>query len=131
VGRDELDSSRGRRPQSGPASDISRTQQRQKRPREAVRLHRASRNELRWHYQAPLYGGIELWEPTIIVDEADSILIDNEPLRTVINSGWTRGDGVPRSINDNQIPHLFPTFCPKAIAMKGLSRPLKFASTCW
>jgi hypothetical protein len=29
----------------------------------------------------------------IIVDEADTMLIDNEPLRAVINSGWTRGSG--------------------------------------
>jgi Protein of unknown function (DUF3631) len=80
--------------------------------------------------EAPLYRGIELWEPTVIVDEADSILIDNEPLRTVINSGWTRGDGVPRCISDSYIPHLFPTFCPKAIAMKGLRLPDTTLSRC-
>ena len=41
--------------------------------------------------EATLFRGIELWQPTIIVDEADVILVNNEPLRSVINSGWTRG----------------------------------------
>ena len=41
--------------------------------------------------EATLFRGVEKWQPTIIVDEADVILIDNEPLRAVINSGWTRG----------------------------------------
>jgi hypothetical protein len=29
--------------------------------------------------------------PTVIADEADVLLVDNDPLRAVINSGWTRG----------------------------------------
>ena len=41
--------------------------------------------------EATLFRGVELWQPTIIVDEADVILVNNEPLRAVINSGWTRG----------------------------------------
>jgi putative DNA primase/helicase len=31
--------------------------------------------------EAALYRAIELWEPTIIVDEADTVLVDNEPLK--------------------------------------------------
>jgi hypothetical protein len=53
------------------------------------------------------------------VDEADVILVNNEPLRAVINSGWTRGATVPRCIGDEKVPHAFPTFCPKALGMKG------------
>ncbi len=45
--------------------------------------------------EAALFRSIEKWQPTIIVDEADVLLIDNEPLRAVINSGWTRGSCVP------------------------------------
>ena len=73
--------------------------------------------------EATLFRGIELWQPTIIVDEADVILINNEPLRSVINTSWTRGSSVPRCIGDDKVPHAFPTFCPKAIGMKGRRLP--------
>jgi hypothetical protein len=73
--------------------------------------------------EATLFRGIELWQPTIIVDEADVILINNEPLRAVVNSGWTRGATVPRCIGDDKVPHAFPTFCPKALGMKGKKLP--------
>jgi putative DNA primase/helicase len=73
--------------------------------------------------EATLFRGIEMWQPTIIVDEADVILINNEPLRSVINSGWTRGSCVPRCIGDDNTPHAFPTFCPKVIGMKGRKLP--------
>ena len=69
--------------------------------------------------EATLFRGVELWQPTIIVDEADVILVNNEPLRAVVNSGWTRGAVVPRCIGDDKTPHAFPTFCPKALGMKG------------
>jgi hypothetical protein len=73
--------------------------------------------------EATLFRGIEKWQPTIIVDEADVILLNNEPLRSVINSGWTRGSCVPRCIGDDNTPHAFPTFCPKVIGMKGRKLP--------
>jgi putative DNA primase/helicase len=73
--------------------------------------------------EATLFRGIELWHPTILVDEADVILINNEPLRSVVNSGWTRGSNVPRCIGDEKVPHAFPTFCPKVIGMKGRKLP--------
>jgi hypothetical protein len=73
--------------------------------------------------EATLFRGIEMWHPTIIVDEADVILVNNEPLRSVINSGWTRGSCVPRCIGDDNTPHAFPTFCPKVIGMKGRKLP--------
>ena len=40
---------------------------------------------------AVLFRSIEKWNPTIIVDEADTMLVDNEPLRAVINSGLALG----------------------------------------
>ena len=55
--------------------------------------------------EATLFRGIQLWQPTIIVDEADLILLNNEPLRAVVNSGWTRGASVPRCIGDDNVPH--------------------------
>jgi hypothetical protein len=80
--------------------------------------------------EAALFRSIERYEPVIIVDEADTLLIDNEPLRAVINSGWTRGSGVLRCIDDSNTPHLFPTFCPKAIGMKGRRLPDTTLSRC-
>jgi hypothetical protein len=80
--------------------------------------------------EAALYRAIELYEPTILVDEADVALVENEALRAVINSGWTRGTGVLRCVGDSKTPHLFPTFCPKAIAMKGRKLPDTTLSRC-
>ena len=51
------------------------------------------------------------------------LLVDNDPLRAVINSGWTRGAGVLRCIGDDSTPYSFPTFCPKIVGMKGRKLP--------
>jgi Protein of unknown function (DUF3631) len=44
-------------------------------------------------------------------------------LRAVFNSGWTRGAVVLRCIGDDKVPHAFPTFCPRALGMKGRKLP--------
>jgi hypothetical protein len=80
--------------------------------------------------EAGLFRSIERWAPTIVVDEADTLLVHNEPLRAVINSGWTRGSGVLRCVGGDKIPHLFPTFCPKVIGMKGRALPDTTMSRC-
>jgi hypothetical protein len=80
--------------------------------------------------EASLFRSVEMWTPTIIVDEADTILVENEPLRAVINSGYTRGSGVLRCIGDDNTPHLFMTFCPKALGMKGRKLPDTTLSRC-
>jgi putative DNA primase/helicase len=80
--------------------------------------------------QAALFRSVELWTPSLIVDEADAILAENEPLRAVINSGWTRGATVLRCIGDEKTPHVFPTFCPKALGMKGKRLPDTTLSRC-
>ena len=51
--------------------------------------------------EAALYRAVEKWLPTIIVDEADVLLVENETLRAVINSGATRGTGVLRCNGDD------------------------------
>jgi hypothetical protein len=79
---------------------------------------------------AVLFRSIEKWSPTIIVDEADTMLVDNEPLRAIINSGWTRGSGVLRCGGDSNDPRLFSTFCPKAIGLKGRKMPDTTLSRC-
>jgi hypothetical protein len=73
--------------------------------------------------EAALFRSIEKWEPSIFIDEADTILVENEPLRAVINSGWTRGATVLRCIGEDKEPHPFSTFAPKALGSKGLRFP--------
>jgi putative DNA primase/helicase len=80
--------------------------------------------------EAVLFRFVEKSLPTIIIDEADTILVNNEALRAVVNSGWTRGAGVPRCIGDDNEPHIFPTFCPKALGMKGRKLPDTTLSRC-
>jgi hypothetical protein len=72
---------------------------------------------------AALYRSIEKWQPAFVIDEADSIFRQNEDLREVVNSGWTRGQGVVRCEPDTNEPKLFSTFCPKAIGLKGKKLP--------
>ena len=40
---------------------------------------------------AALFRGIEMWQPTVLIDEGDTFLRDNEELRGIINSGHSRG----------------------------------------
>lgn len=69
---------------------------------------------------ASLYRSIELWQPTLLIDEADTFLAKRDELRGIVNSGHTRNTAfVIRSVGDNHEPHRFPTWAPKAIAMIG------------
>jgi putative DNA primase/helicase len=63
--------------------------------------------------EATLFRSIALWSPTLLIDEGDVILVHNEALRAVMNSGWTRGQGVLRCVGDDHVPQLFSTFAPK------------------
>ena len=55
---------------------------------------------------------------TLLVDEADSFLGDNEELRGILNSGFERSGQVIRvvEIKDEWRPVRFATFCPVALA---------------
>lgn len=55
---------------------------------------------------------------TLLLDEADAYLGDNEELRGVLNSGYERGGCVVRTIEIKDVwtPVRFSTFCPAAIA---------------
>ena len=72
---------------------------------------------------AVLYRMIEKWHPTLLLDEADDAFKDNQELRSVFNSGWTRNAGVPRCNPDTNEPEFFSTFGPKVIGLKGLKLP--------
>jgi hypothetical protein len=82
--------------------------------------------------EAPLYRAIKRWQPSFAFDEFDSILADDDKaaLRSVINSGHTRGQGVLRCVGDDNTPELFSTFAPKAIGMVGRKLPPATLSRC-
>ena len=63
---------------------------------------------------------IEGHHPSLMIDEADSFLHDNEEMRGVLNSGHTRQSAyVIRCEGDDHVPMQFSTWCGKAIALIG------------
>jgi Protein of unknown function (DUF3631)/CHC2 zinc finger len=76
---------------------------------------------------AALYRSIQLWKPSFIVDEFDAVLAgtddDKQTLRSIINSGHVRGQGVIRCEGDDKRPERFETFAPKALGMIGKKLP--------
>jgi hypothetical protein len=70
-----------------------------------------------------LFRSISKWSPTFVIDEADTVLVNNEDLKEVVNSGWTRGQSAIRCDPDTNEPRPYSTFCPKTIGMKGRKLP--------
>jgi putative DNA primase/helicase len=71
---------------------------------------------------AAVYRTVEACTPTLLIDEADTFLRDNEELRGVLNSGHRRKSAsvirlVP--VGDGYEPRKFSTWCAKAIATIG------------
>jgi hypothetical protein len=64
-----------------------------------------------------LFRCIEREHPTMLLDEADSFVRNNEDLRGIINSGHTRATAfIWRSVGKDFIPTRFETWSPKLIA---------------
>lgn len=69
---------------------------------------------------AAVFRTIDKYHPTLLIDEADTFLKDNDELRGVFNSGHTRTTAfVIRVEGDNHEPVKFSTWGPKAISMIG------------
>jgi hypothetical protein len=69
---------------------------------------------------ATIYRIVEEGRPTLIIDEADAFLKDNEELRGILNSGHQRDMAfVARCNMVTGSPEKFSTWCPKAIAKIG------------
>ncbi len=65
---------------------------------------------------AAVYRVIEAHRPTLLIDEADSFMKDNEELRGVINSGHTRTSAyVIRTVGDDHEPRQFSTWGAKVL----------------
>lgn len=72
-----------------------------------------------------IFRAIEAWKPTLLLDEADTWMKQNEELAGILNSGHTRRNAnVLRNIEvDGKIvPGKFSTWCPMAIAGIGSQR---------
>jgi Protein of unknown function (DUF3631) len=68
---------------------------------------------------AAIFRTIEKAMPTLLIDEADTFLKDNEELRGVLNAGHRRGGQIIRTVGDYHEPRQFSTWAPVAIAMIG------------
>jgi Protein of unknown function (DUF3631)/Bifunctional DNA primase/polymerase, N-terminal len=66
---------------------------------------------------AAVFRTIEKYAPTLIIDEADAFLGENEELRGLINSGHTRDTAfVVRTVGNDHEPRTFSTWGFKALA---------------
>lgn len=73
---------------------------------------------------AALFRAVEKWRPTLLIDEADTFLKDNDELRGVLNSGHCRASAqVIRTAGEDHEPRAFATWAPKAIATIGKLHP--------
>jgi hypothetical protein len=68
---------------------------------------------------AAIFRVVEMQQPTILIDEADTFLPNNEELRGILNSGHRRSGSVLRTVGDNHEPRQFATYSACAIALIG------------
>jgi putative DNA primase/helicase len=69
---------------------------------------------------AALFRAIEQWQPTMLIDEADTFLHNNDELRGVLNAGHTRSQAyVIRTVGEEHEPRAFGVWAPVAIALIG------------
>ncbi|MCQ2028803.1 DUF3631 domain-containing protein [Stutzerimonas zhaodongensis] len=65
---------------------------------------------------AALFRSIELWAPTLLIDEVDAFLRDNEEARGILNAGFTRDSAyVIRCVGDDHMPTKFRVWGGKAL----------------
>jgi putative DNA primase/helicase len=62
---------------------------------------------------------VEMKRPTLLIDEADTFLPENEELRGILNSGHRRGGSVIRTVGDEFEPRSFSTYSACAVALIG------------
>ena len=67
-----------------------------------------------------IFRAIEKFQPTLLLDEVETFIRDNEEMRGVLNSGFTRESAmVLRCVGDDHEPQPFSTWCPKVGALIG------------
>jgi len=69
---------------------------------------------------AAIFRAIEHWQPTLLIDEADTFLGGNDEMRGIINSGHRRSGAFVLRVDGEgaaMVPKQFSTWSPTAIAM--------------
>jgi hypothetical protein len=65
---------------------------------------------------AALYRSIELWSPTLLIDEVDAFLAAHDDARGILNAGFTRDSAtVIRCVGDDHMPTPFNVWGAKAL----------------
>jgi hypothetical protein len=65
---------------------------------------------------AALFRSIELWQPTLLIDEVDAFLAEHEEARGILNAGFTRDMAfVVRCVGDDHTPTRFSVWGAKAL----------------
>jgi putative DNA primase/helicase len=62
---------------------------------------------------------VEMHRPTLLIDEGDTFLIENQELRGILNTGHRRGGSVTRTVGDDFEPRAFSTYSSCVIALIG------------
>ena len=78
-----------------------------------------------------LFRAIQAWRPTILIDEADTFIRDNDELKGLVNAGHTRANafvGRTVAVGDGHEPKLFDVWGAKAFAGIALERHLPDAT---
>jgi putative DNA primase/helicase len=65
---------------------------------------------------AALFRTIEMVQPTLLIDEADTFLKDNDDIRGMLNAGHGRGGQVIRTVGEDFEPRAFSVWAPVVIA---------------
>jgi putative DNA primase/helicase len=68
---------------------------------------------------AAVFRIVEMAKPTLLIDEADTFLKENDELRGILNAGHRKGGQVTRTVGDDHEPRQFSTWTPAAVAMIG------------
>jgi Protein of unknown function (DUF3631) len=72
---------------------------------------------------AAVFRVVEMKRPTLLVDEGDTFLFENEELRGILNSGHRRGGSVIRTVGEDFEPRAFSTYSACAVALIGKLPP--------
>lgn len=65
---------------------------------------------------AALFRALELWTPTLLIDEVDTFLSEHEEARGILNAGFTRDSAfVIRCVGDDHTPTRFNVWGAKAL----------------
>lgn len=76
-----------------------------------------------------LFRAVEKWTPTILIDEADTFIRQNDELKGLINAGYTRANAfVGRVVGEKNEPTLFKVWGAKALAGIALEKHLPDAT---